>query len=326
MESGTRVVSRSLSRCLVLHIKLPKAHHIRLPSNMSEFQSSESAGRADVPISSIIEEAASHREEATALLREQNPDSSEQQIAVNQTLEQDDDRQDDRAEIRYLRIVRYRGIVPLPYINCVLLWRHFGPRDFRAAVKRASRILVKCLVKILQTALCAYHIYRLTSEILKDGSMLTYSEKYFGDILGYCFRNYPQILERHCEIARNNAGATILLNSSWRTFLYDLLALNISAKYRNTGNDVVCELDRDSLIYKFSDAVTKSAVLDWLPSASVTIFTVSIYLIYFVVALVLKLNVAIVVGINFYQRLLPIGRFFGNLFKSLWYQTSPTLY
>lgn len=242
----------------------------------------------------------------------------------------------DREDI--LGVVWVGDVLPLPTVNYPLLWHRYRPASFRAFVTNVLTYSALLMIKFGRTV-----VYILAaSNWIKDtlrfvmmfGSMVTFSENFFQDIFTYAVRGYPLLVERKYEMLQNNSAR--LVWSGVSQAVVDTLAQNVRAnctygtlQFEDGSLEPFgeCVLNTNSLIFRFSDALVRVFPLfDSVPSVFLTLITISIYVIYGLLAQVFGFNVIFFFLLHSFHRWIGMFSFVGRFAKALWLSTDSMVF
>lgn len=217
------------------------------------------------------------------------------------------------------------SMIPLPIIDFPVVWRRFRQRSAMqwvgAIMAFFSRQLVRLGWLIWYIAITAWWLEDLCKFISVFGSMATYSQGYFVDIVTYLLRDWPVLLERKADLllkwGKNRPEVEL---ESISQFLMDYAAVQVRASCStDDAGQASCVLDTQSLIFRFSDAILRLwPFFGKLPTATLTSFTISLYLAYGIIAQFFGVNVLVFFCVHTAVRWLPSLRFFGSLLKLVW--------
>lgn len=169
--------------------------------------------------------------------------------------------------------------------------------------------------------------------VMMFGSMVTFSENFFQDIFTYAMRGFPLLVERKYHLMENNSGQIEWTSVSQS--IIDTLAQNVRADCTLVGDqDEVsvplvgwCSLNDNSLIFRFSDALVRVFPLfNSVPSIFLTLTTITIYVIYGLLAQACGFNVIFFLLLHSFHRWIGLFSFLGRFAKALWLSTDSIVY
>lgn len=214
-------------------------------------------------------------------------------------------------------------ILPLPIINFPVVWRNFRQHSIAFwmgfVITWTFRQLIRLSWFIWYLAITMWWLEDLCKFISVFGSMATYSPGYFGDIFTYSARNWPYLLDRKFELYKKWGDETPLIElESFLQVIVDNASIHVRAACQSADVNA-CVLDKNSLIFRFSDVLERIfPILGRLPTFVLTCTTISLYIVYGIIAQFFGANVLIFLCVHSAHRWLPSIKFTSSLFRLVW--------
>lgn len=235
-----------------------------------------------------------------------------------------------RRNERILKIHWLFGFFPLPNVDYALLWRRHRPADLVRSSMRFFVAITAAAVRLSRLFVYGIAVFQWLRDILQAvliySSMVTFSPNFFVDIETYIFRDSKDVLRPRnatswIDNLPINDGSVFDWNL-WLTLLRDMVSSTVRLQCSTdlVTKEQTCEIDRNALIFRFSDVVALHfPIFDRLPSIVLTILMMFIYVAYGFAGQMISFNVLFYFMMQVYNRLSSIIRFTTGIAKILWH-------
>lgn len=220
------------------------------------------------------------------------------------------------------------GFFPLPKVNYGLLWRRHRPADLVRSGMRLIIAIAAGAVRISRLFVYGIAVFQWLKDILQwifiYGSMVTFSTNFFVDIGTYIFRDNVDILywRGNSNWATNllRAHGAMLDLGLWNQVVYDMVSSTVRRICLDDGVTRRCYLDKDSLIFRFSDVIVLHfPIFERLPSLVLTTTVVLLYLMYGFAGQLISFNVIFYFIMQIVFRFEGISKIIFGVGKILWH-------
>lgn len=231
------------------------------------------------------------------------------------------------------RLFRMRwiwDIIPVPSINLALLRRHHSARTVAISIvslAQAALILTKRLIVAAGYYFCLMFVIQT---VVNQISIFVFSENFLVDISTYMLRNYPLLMDARRSIALGDIDSYVDFDNAslWQMFkavASAFLSMAIRVRCEKNAKDEIttCDIDTNSLIFKFSDILR--SYLPPLPSPLHTAAVVIFYVTYGLAAQLITTNMCAHYGYFLVCRVFRPCKFMIRLGKLLWLNAKNTV-
>lgn len=228
-------------------------------------------------------------------------------------------------EQRLIYTIYFLSILPLPVINFPVLWRRIRRHTIAEWAGKICVAFARQIIRlgriIWYTLIMIWWLEDVCKFISVFGSMATFSSAFFEDITTYLFRNWPILLQRKASLMEKwGEEPPIIQLETILQYVLDYASLHVRTICTKSESDVIsCAVDKNSLIFRFSDVVVSSwPLFEQFPNFALTFVTTLFYLGYGILAQLIGSNVLIFLSVHTIHRWLPSSYFYSNLIKMIW--------
>lgn len=223
------------------------------------------------------------------------------------------------------------GFFPLPKVNYGLLWRRHRPADIVRSSMRLVIAIAAGAVRLSRLFVYGIAVFQWLRDILQwvfiYGSMVTFSTNFFVDIETYIFRDSADVLHprgstsdwlKNLQLANGN----VLDWSLWTKILYDMVSstVRLQCVKDQDGDLEFCYIDKNSLIFRFSDVIALHfPIFESLPSPVLTFLVVLLYLTYGFAGQMISFNVLFYFIMQIIFRFESVSKIIFGVGKILWH-------
>lgn len=221
------------------------------------------------------------------------------------------------------------GILPLPIVNYPLLWRRHKPQDLRHAITATILSIFTMALRIIRWLLyflcLGNYLLNALNIFMMFASLATFSESAMSDIYSYVLRDSQTLLDRRVSLA---FGRDDLSRNSPLQLIYSMLAMKLDCfcvsmhfigPLKEGDKRRFCEVNQELLIFGFSKVFESTIpLLATLPRPFLTVFTVTVYVIYGCLVQVLGFNVMLFFLLLMGYRMKGFLPFFIRYTKACW--------
>lgn len=218
--------------------------------------------------------------------------------------------------------------IPLPVFRSRNFYRNYSMRRMLTVLAAFVTALWQRFVRMVLLVAFGFALFNyvpnLFRMVLVIGNQITFSENFLRDALTYIFRDNTAMMERHLLILKSNydlsagiAGDSSVFNTTY-SLAYNITCRYLMSFFIDFGEDTAVYIDNKSLVFKFGDVINSCfPVLTSHPWYG-TFVTVSVYMLYSVVGILICVNINWFYAANILNRILRYRRFYFSLAKIVW--------
>lgn len=161
---------------------------------------------------------------------------------------------------------------------------------------------------------------------LRYCNLVTYSDSFAGDLISFIFQDSSEMLERHREILKHNGQPLYFVADAFQnlplldqllpvslagTALYNMAASILVTNCTVEGPLEDCVITKESLVFKFSDALAKNIPTLAMPNKlwALVASTVTVYLLYSIAGMIVSTVITTFLMVNLIMRIFRYGSF-----------------